>query len=120
MNVKILIAIMMVIGVALIAGTVWAQSGGGYIVIRSTVAGGSATSSGGGYTLRGTTGQPEANAILTGGGYNITSGFWALPAPILISPTGAAPARNYFTVHTIPLSWNRTFMGCRLSDLNRH
>lgn len=91
--------------VMLIAGNVWAQTGGGYILIRSTVAGGSATSSGGGYTLRGTTGQAEANAIPTGGGYYITDGFWPLPAPVIISSTSAAPARNYFTVHTIPLSW---------------
>jgi len=100
------ITIPFIVVVMLIAGTVWAQSGAGYIVIRSTVAGGSATSSGGGYTLRGTTGQPEANEILTGGGLNMTGGFWALPAPIIISPTSGAPARNYFTVHTLPLSWN--------------
>jgi hypothetical protein len=57
--------------------------------------------------LRGTAGQPEANETLIGGGYKMTGGFWALPAPIIISPTSAAPDRNYFIVHTIPLSWSR-------------
>lgn len=107
MKLKHTITIAFIVVVALIAGTVLAQSGGGFTVTRSTVSGGSSTSTGGGYILRGTIGQTEAHGSVTGGGYNMTGGFWSLPAPVIISQPGDAPTRNYYVTHTVPLSWNR-------------
>ena len=60
----------------LIAGTVFAQTGGVYDLTWWTVDGGGDAVSGGGYTLTGTTGQPEPGPALTGGGYTLISGFW--------------------------------------------
>lgn len=67
------------VALALLAGIVAAQSGGGYSLTWSTIDGGGATSAGGGYTLAGTIGQPDAGA-LSGGGYSLDGGFW--PSPI--------------------------------------
>ncbi|MGD2039846.1 MAG: hypothetical protein PVH11_03405 [Anaerolineae bacterium] len=54
-----------------------ATLGTGYGLTWSTVDGGGYTfSRGGGYTLGGTAGQPDAG-LLTGGGYQLSGGFWA-------------------------------------------
>lgn len=54
----------------------YAQSGGGFELIWSTVDGGGVTfSAGGGYTLGGTIGQGDAGA-LQGGNYRLAGGFW--------------------------------------------
>jgi len=47
----------------------------------STIDGGGGTSTGGIYSVSGTIGQPDAGA-LTGNGFSLTGGFWALPAAI--------------------------------------
>jgi hypothetical protein len=52
-----------------------AQSGGGYDLTWSTIDGGGGTTSDGGYTLDGTIGQPDAEAM-SGGGYSLVGGFW--------------------------------------------
>jgi len=53
-----------------------AQSGGAYLITKSTVDGGGSTShTGGNYALGGTVGQPDA-AALTGGTYALKGGFW--------------------------------------------
>lgn len=53
-----------------------AESGNGYDLSWWTVDGGGTTgSTGGGYTLGGTTGQPDAG-LLSGGGYTLGGGFW--------------------------------------------
>ncbi len=56
---------------------VYAQAGGGYDLTWNTVDTGGATFAGGagGYTLSGTTGQPDA-AVWSGGGYTLSGGFW--------------------------------------------
>jgi hypothetical protein len=67
----------------LVASTALAQSGSGpstslatsYELSWWTVDGGGAHISAGEYTLAGTVGQPDANA-LTGGGYTLAGGFW--------------------------------------------
>jgi hypothetical protein len=48
-----------------------------------TIANGGATSADGGYELSGTIGQADATAAgaLTGGGYALTDGFWAVTGP---------------------------------------
>ena len=41
------------------------------------IAGGGGTSTGGGFTLRGTIGQHDAGARLTGGAYSLVGGYWS-------------------------------------------
>ena len=54
----------------------FAQSGGGYELTWSTIdSGGVMRSTGGDLELSGTIGQPDAGAM-SGGGYNLTGGFW--------------------------------------------
>jgi hypothetical protein len=50
-----------------------------YDILWWTVDGGGGFSSDGGsvYTLAGTTGQPDAGPLLTGGSYTLAGGFWA-------------------------------------------
>ena len=42
-----------------------------------TIDGGGGTSAGGVYSLSGTIGQPDADGPMTGGGFELTGGFWA-------------------------------------------
>ena len=65
-----------VLAVLLVAGSVLAQSGGGYDLTWYTVDGGGGTVSGDGYSLTGTIGQPEPGAALASGDYTLLSGFW--------------------------------------------
>jgi hypothetical protein len=55
-----------------------AQTGGGYDLSWSTIAGGGGTSTGGVYSVSGTIGQPDAGGPMTGGNYSLTGGFWSL------------------------------------------
>ena len=52
-----------------------AQSGGGYVITKSTIDSGGGTVSGGAYRTSGTVGQHEASD-LTGGNYVVNGGFW--------------------------------------------
>ena len=67
------------------------------------IAGGGGTSSNGQYMVSGTIGQHEAGTPMTGGGYSLTGGYWALSAvqtpgapllTILVTPT-----------NTVVISW---------------
>ena len=42
------------------------------------VSGGGGTSSGGGYVATGTVGQQDASGAMSGGGYSVKGGFWAI------------------------------------------
>jgi len=44
------------------------------------IAGGGGTSTSATYSVSGTIGQPDASGAMTGGGYSLTGGFWALYA----------------------------------------
>ena len=55
-------------------GIVHAQSGGGYLINKSTIAGGGGEVNGGGYVLNVTVGEHDAGH-LTGDGYVLTGGF---------------------------------------------
>jgi hypothetical protein len=77
--------------------TAQAQSSGGYVLTWSTIDGGGGKSTGDNYTLAGTIGQPEGVAMLHGGDYALSGGFWGktlnqliffLPA---IMKTGSTP-----------------------------
>ena len=61
-----------------------APAGGDYVITRSTIDGGGGRSSGGNFTLTGTIGQPEAQAMSAlGGDYGVAGGFWAKAAGVL-------------------------------------
>ena len=70
-------AIFLALGVLLLlASTALAQSGGRYDLFWWTVDGGGTTSGmGNGYSLGGTSGQPDA-AVWSGGEYVLAGGFW--------------------------------------------
>jgi hypothetical protein len=87
--------------------SVAAQSGGGFNLGWSSINGGGGVSSGGEFTLRGTVGQPDAD-VLSGGGYTLAGGFWErlVSGSVVVSPPGAAPYRNYFTIRRVTLTWN--------------
>lgn len=63
-----LMALLLLAGVAL--------ADGGYEIGWFSVDAGGGGSAGGGYTLTGSIGQPDAEA-LSGGSYTLTGGFWA-------------------------------------------
>ncbi len=66
----------LVVALLLGAASLSLAQGPGYALTRWTVDGGGYTfSSGGGYTLGGTTGQPDAG-LLSGGSYTLGGGFW--------------------------------------------
>jgi hypothetical protein len=70
------------------------------------VAGGGGTATGGVYSLNGTIGQHDASAAMTGGGYSLTGGFWAL---ISVVQTPGLP--NLTITHSgnsVIVSWPNT------------
>ncbi len=74
-----------------------AQSGGGFEIATSSVDNGGGYSAGGSYWVGGAIGQPDSssNDALTGGSYEITSGFWIVkeqnPTAIRLLSLKAAP-----------------------------
>ena len=52
-----------------------------------TLDGGGGISTGGVYSIAGTIGQPDAGPVMTGGGFSVTGGFWALP--VVVQTPGA-------------------------------
>jgi hypothetical protein len=79
-----------------------------YAISWFTLDGGGGTSTGGVFRINCTIGQPDAGTPLTGGGYSLTGGFWALPlavqtpgAPILaIVRSGPGQALISWTPNT--------------------
>ena len=65
--------------VALVASAPRAQSGGGYTVAKSTIDAGGGVVTAGPYSLRSTTGQPDAH-YSEGSGYALRGGFWGAPS----------------------------------------
>jgi len=59
-----------------------------YSIDWHTIDGGGGTSTGAVFTIGGTIGQPDAGGPMTGGGYSLTGGFWALPVGV---PTPGLP-----------------------------
>ena len=84
-------------------GLALAQSGDGYNLTRSKVAGGGGTTTGGGYNLRGTMGEHDAGTM-SGGGYSLTGGFsvptFVVPDPLLPEPDGFD--KNRFLSFVVP------------------
>ncbi len=62
-------------GLLALSQTAKAQS---YTIDWYKIAGGGGTSTAGTYRVSGTVGQPDAGGPMTGAGYSLTGGFWAL------------------------------------------
>jgi hypothetical protein len=78
-----------------------------------TVDGGGGTSTAGVYTVSGTIGQPDAGAM-SGGGYSLTGGFWALDA----TPTPVRPVLSIkLAGNTVMVYWSSPSTGFNL-ELN--
>lgn len=85
------------------AGTVAAQTGGGFSLEWSTVDGGGGfASEGGGFRVDGTVGQPDANPLLSGGSFSIQQGgFWQpqmAPLAVTLAEFSAAQNGNHIRV----------------------
>lgn len=78
------------------------------------VAGGGGVSTGGVYTVSGTIGQHDAGQTLTGGGYTLNGGFWALFA---VQSAGAPTLTIFRTpTNTAVVSWPSLSTGWRLQQ----
>ena len=71
------LALVLLVAIVLGAGAALAQTGGGYDLTWNTIDGGGGGSTGSGYQLADTIGQPDAGAVLNGGGYSLSGGYWA-------------------------------------------
>ena len=74
-----------------------------YSVAWYKVAGGGGTSTGGTYSVSGTIGQHDASAPLTGGGYQVTGGFWALIS--VVQTPGAPTLYISHSGNTVTVFW---------------
>ena len=83
-----------------------AQSGGGYDLSWSTIAGGGGTSTGGVYSVSGTIGQPDAGGPMTGGNYSLTGGFWSLIS--LVQTAGLPNLSIAHSASSVVVSWPDT------------
>jgi hypothetical protein len=75
------------------------------------IAGGGGTSTNGQYSLSGTIGQPDASGAMTGGGYSLTGGFWALFA---VQTPGAPLLSIYHSGNQAIVSWPSSVTGWTL------
>lgn len=88
----------------LISLPVVAQS---YSIDWYKVAGGGGTSTGGVYAVSGTIGQHDAGAVMTGGNFSLTGGFWALISAV--QTPGLPDLTIAFVVpNTAVVSWPNT------------
>jgi hypothetical protein len=54
----------------------YSQSGGNFIIDKSTIDNGGDRSSGGNFSLQGTIGQADASTEVSGGNFSLKGGFW--------------------------------------------
>ena len=108
-----------------------------YTIDWYKIAGGGGISTNGQYSVSGTIGQPDASGAMTGGGYSVTGGYWALinvvqmpgVPKLLIVPNGPNsvkvlwpdPATNTYTLQqnvnvAAPAGW--TTSGYSISNAN--
>ncbi len=95
---------------ALVVGFIWAAPAmalGLHIRWFSIDCGGG-TVNGGGYTVTGSTGQPEGPAAMSGGGYSVSGGFWI---PTTASPP-ACGCGDLNDNNVVDLGDFATFAGC--------
>jgi len=60
----------------LIPATLIAQSGGDFVIKKSSIDAGGGRSEGGNFKLDGTIGQVDASELITGGNYSLSGGLW--------------------------------------------
>ena len=78
MRIRIVLPLVVVV-VAGVGSSAWAQSGGEFEITASAIVGGGGVSGGGGFELTGRLGQPEAGRS-SGGEFELTGGFiFAVP-----------------------------------------
>ncbi|MBN2562216.1 MAG: hypothetical protein JXQ75_14930 [Phycisphaerae bacterium] len=78
-----------------IVATSLSTAAGDYMLDWYTIdGGGEMWSTGGDYELNGTIGQPDAGAVMTSGGYELTGGFWAAPPCWCMSDVNNDGLRN--------------------------
>jgi hypothetical protein len=70
------------------------------------VAGGGGITTGGVYSLNGTIGQHDASAAMTGGGYSLTGGFWALVS--VVQTPGLPNLTITHSGNSVIVSWPNT------------
>ena len=79
------------------------------------IAGGGGMCTNGQYSLSGTIGQPDASVAMTGGGYSLTGGFWALYAV-------QTPSAPFLTIthsgNQVVVSWPVSVTGWTLQTNN--
>lgn len=94
-------------------GVAWAQSGGAWAIVSSTVDGGGVQSAtGGAFMLNGTIGQSDAGA-LSGGEFRLDGGFWRRGLSVLDAPPPPPRAISHFSVQ--PAFPNPTSGACSFS-----
>ena len=74
LNRPLSLSLFVLIGFAIPIG---AQSGGTFEITKSVIAGGGGRAAGGPFTLDGTIGQSVAGTTSSGGGFDVTGGFWS-------------------------------------------
>lgn len=89
------------VGLWLMPLAVQAQS---YSIDWYKIAGGGGTSTGAAYQVSGTIGQHDAGGPMTGGGYSLTGGFWAL---ISVVQTPGTPnlTITFVAPNSVKVSW---------------
>lgn len=101
---------------ALVAAVSFAQS---YSITWYKVAGGGGSSSNAPYALSGTIGQQEARGAMTGGGFSVTGGYWAIYA---VQTPGAPFLTIVYSGNQAIVSWPSSATGWTLqtnSNLSR-
>jgi hypothetical protein len=86
--------------------------------------GGGMWSTGGSFELSAAIGQPDAGVVLTGGAFELTGGFWALPtAPSVLvgdldcdGTVGFGDINPFVLSLTNPALWQQTYPDCPWSN----
>ncbi len=90
----------------------WSAAAQNFSIDWFKVSGGGGVSTGGVYTVSGTIGQHDAGSTMTGGGYSLNGGFWALFA---VQTTGAPTLTIFHTpTNTAVVSWPSPSTGWHL------
>jgi hypothetical protein len=98
--------------VLLIPTSGFAQS---YSIDWYKVAGGGGTSTCGVYAVSGAIGQPDASAVISGGNYSLTGGFWSLFA---VQTPGTPTLSITYSGNQAFVSWDSSVTGWTLQTNN--
>ena len=73
MKIKCLLSLLLFLSFTM---PVYCQSGGDFVINKSTIDNGGGQSLGGDFSLIGTTGQADASTEILGGNFSLKGGFW--------------------------------------------